>query len=813
MLKHYFKVALRNLSRQKGLTFINVFGLSVGIACFSLFLLYAINEFTFDRFNKNEKNIYRAYLHINAIGAESEHSSSYMPMPLGPALKQDFPEVENYARLRDGWNGMGDFIKADDKVSNAKVSYADPQLFSIFTFHVLYGDVVNPLNDPHNVVLTKTAALQLFGQENVIGKIVSIKADNDFEPFTISAVTDDNPSNSSIQFQILGSFDYYASTRSGKQGVNNWHRSGYLTYVQLRPGSKLNNATGQLDKFRERYYPDELAEIKKDGVWKGEGSPIGYRLQPLREMHTDLMIGGGPVDAIDPKNIWILLSIAAAVLIIACINFTTLAIGRSAGRAKEVGVRKVIGSGKKQLVFQFLAEALVLSILSALFGFLLGKLLLPFFNELSGREISFSFAQFPQLVWMLIGLVLVVGFLAGSYPALVLSRFKPIEVLKSKIRVGGSNIFTRSLVTLQFVLSISLIIATVVILQQLKFMQSKNPGFNKDNIVMVDAEGTNTKNIYPLFKQALANQHAISGVASADFGLGEGTGWSSSGFDYNGKHKSVYEYFIDNEYIKLMQIPLLRGRNFDNIIADDSVKSVIVNEAMVKDFGWTLDNAVGQELKGYSETFSPVVIGVVKDFNFRPLSHKVEPQMFQHFHDYAAYKYFVRIQPGDPAAALATMQKTWKSIEPNLPFKFTFLDESLNRFYHAEARWSSIVGWAGGICIFLACLGLFGLAALAAVNRTKEIGIRKVLGISTIGVVSLLSKDFLKLIFIALLIATPLAWYFMHNWLQDFAYRINIGWWIFVITGIAAIGIALITISFQALKVAFAKPVKSLRAE
>jgi putative ABC transport system permease protein len=505
------------------------------------------------------------------------------------------------------------------------------------------------------------------------------------------------------------------------------------------------------------------------------------------------------------------------VLLIACINFTTLAIGRSAGRAKEVGVRKVIGSGKKQLVFQFLAEALLLSILSAAIGFLIGKLLLPYFNQLSGRDLQFSFGQYPELVWMLIGLVLLVGLLAGSYPALVLSSFRPIEVLKSKVRVGGSNLFTKSLVTVQFILSIGLIISTAIILQQLKFMRSKNPGFNKENVVMVDAEGTDTKKVFPLFKQAMAAQPSVDGVAGSELGLGEGTGWSRSGFEYNGKHKDVFEYFVDNDYIGLMGVKMLEGRNFDPKIAADTQTSVIINEAMVKDFGWTMANAVGQELKGYFEEGSnhpnPVVIGVVRDFNFLSLSEKVGPQMFHQFHDYAPYKYFVRIKPGNPSAALADIGRVWKSIVPDLPLKYDFLDESLNRFYKSESRWSNIVGWAGGISIFLACLGLLGLAALASVNRTKEIGIRKVLGASVRDIIALLSKGFLKLIIIAFVIASPIAWYFMNNWLQDFAYRIHIGWLVFVAAGASALLIALLTISFQGIKAAIANPVKSLRTE
>jgi len=570
----------------------------------------------------------------------------------------------------------------------------------------------------------------------------------------------------------------------------------------------------RLASFRKKYYPTEEADLKQSGFkWTGSEPPVRFGLQPLKAGHTDTKIYGGIVDNVNPQTIWILLSIAAGVLLIACINFTTLAIGRSARRAKEVGVRKVIGGERRQLVAQFLSEAIVLTILSAVLGLAFAKLLLPFFNSLSGRDLDFSFSQYPEMAWMLAGLILLVGLLAGSYPAFILSSFKPVEVLKSKIRVNGSNLFTKTLVTVQFALSIGLIISTAVILQQTNYMTSKNPGFNKENVVVVDASDTKTKEIYPLFKQALMSRTDIAGIGSADMGLGENEGWSRSGFEYRGTHKDVYEYFVDANYIPVMGMQLLAGRNFDPRISDDTVTSVIVNETMVKDFGWTIQNAVGQKLTGYMESKTPVVVGVVQDFNYRPFSEKIMPQMFHQFNDYAPFKFFVRIKPGNPAPALAAMQSTWNSLVADLPFRYSFLDEDLDNFYKGERKWSSIIGWAGGVSVFLACLGLFGLASLAVVNRTKEIGIRKVLGATLPVIIQLLAKDFLKLVLIALAIAAPFAWYFMNKWLQDFAYRISVSGWIFLLTGIVAVVIALFTVGFHAVRAAMANPVKSLRTE
>jgi putative ABC transport system permease protein len=816
MIRHYFKIAVRNLGRQKILSFINIAGLSIGLACFSLFLLYAVNEFSFDRFHKNAKNIYQLYRWTEAMNGQPAESDVYMPSPLGPALKQDFPDVVDYVRFYDGWRQT--FIKVDGAVSLMRVSYCDPSIFSVFTFPVKYGSPKHALDNLQNVVITDNKAKELFGTDNAVGRTIEIKVDENFVPFTVTAVMQNVPANSSIQFELLGNFRYMETTKNAARGVNNWYRSAYITYVQLNPGSGLVSDVNRLAAFRRKYYPTEEEELKKRGLtWKAGDHPIRFGLQRLELAHTNTKIYGGMVEQVNPKTIWILLSIAAGVLVIACINFTTLAIGRSARRAREVGVRKVIGGGRSQMVLQFLAEAVILSVLSAILGVLLAKSLLPYFNSLSGRELHFSFALYPEMIWMLIGLTLVVGLLAGSYPALILSGFKPVEVLKSKIKVGGSNFFTKSLVTTQFSLSIALIICTMIILRQTKYMSSKNPGFNKENIVVVDASSTNAKQNYPLFNHAIVSRPDILGVASADLGLGADEGWSRSGFEYNGTHKDVYEYFIDHDYIKVLGMQLVAGRNFDPGIAADTVSSVIVNETMVKDFGWTLKNAVGQVLKGYYESAPPekmpVVIGVVKDFHFRPFKEKLMPQMFHQFSDYAPYKFFVRIKPGDPAPALSAMQKAWKSVVPDLPFRYNFLDESLDNFYKSERRWSGIIGWAGGISVFLACLGLFGLAALAVVNRTKEIGIRKVLGASLPGIVQLISQDFLKLVIVAIVIATPFAWYFMNKWLQDFAYRITIGWWVFIAAGSLAIIIAFLTISLQAIRAAVANPVKALRSE
>lgn len=811
MLKNYLLLSFRNLFKQKGLSLINISGLSIGLACFILFLLYALNEFSYDRFHSNGENIYRVYRWTEAMQGDKASGDVYMPMPLGPAMKEDLTDVKEYVRFREGWGD--NFVRSGDEVLRLPISFADPSLFNVFSFPIVSGNRSNPLKELNSIVITEKISKRLFGNESAIGKTLQIKLEAAFEPFIISAVAKDLPPNSSLTFDVIGNFDFLAATQSGKRSVDNWNRSSYLTFIEMREGADVSKLESSLSLFRKKYYPEEESELRKAGYWKGKGVPVSFGLQPLSIIHTDTNITGGPVEQVDPGTIWLLLGIAGGVLLIACINFTTLSIGRSASRSKEVGIRKVIGGRRKELVVQFLLEAMLLTVISTVVAIMLINLLLPSFNELSGKSLAFSFGLYPEIGYLLIALMLIVGLIAGSYPALVLSSFDPVKALKSRLKVGGLNIFTRSLVTFQFVISVGLIISTLIILQQLNYMQSKNPGFNKENIVVVDAEGTTAKVNFPIIRQTLSSDPSIIGIAGSELGLGEGTGWSRSGFDYKGKLKQVFEYYVDDAYIPLMSIQLLAGRNFDNRIASDTNTSVIVNEQMVKDFGWTIDNAVGQPLTGYSENKTPVVIGVVKDFNFRPLREDVLPQMFHQFADYNPMKFFIKIKPGNPSGTLSSIEKAWKAIVPDLPFKYSFLDEDLDRFYKTEARWSRIVGWAGGISIFLACLGLLGLAALSVLNRTKEIGIRKVLGASVSGIIRLLSADFVKLVMIAFIIATPLAWYFMHQWLQDFAYRIDITGWVFAIAGLTSITIAVLTVSIQALQAAMSNPVKSLRSE
>jgi putative ABC transport system permease protein len=800
MIRNYLKIALRTLAKQLTLSFINISGLSVGIACFSLFMLYGINEFSFDGFHKNAKNTYLVVERDGKSNPKAISGPIYTSIPVGPAMKQELPGVENYVRYIQPFET---FIKIKNEGIRENIAYADPSFFNVFSFKFKYGNAQSAVSDLHSMVLTEAAAQRLFGKTNATGESLQVKTDDVFETFIVTAIIENPPSNSSLQFSMLINFDLVVNSMARRIGANNWDNRFFMTLVQLKPGSTLANDTKLLADFWHRHFPGE-----------GQG---GYDLEPIKKMHTNPALVGLNIPPVDPKSIWILLIIAAGVLLIACINFTTLSIGRSASRAKEVGVRKVIGGTRKALLVQFLSESLLLAFFSTLISLVLVWLLFPSFNRLSGRDMSFSFAQFPELTGLIVGLVLIVGLLSGCYPALVLSGFNTVDVLKAKVKLGGANFFTKTLVTFQFVLSTALIVSAIIIMQQLRYIHSKNLGFSKENVLVVEAFGvSDMRHLFPLFKQKLSGYPGISGLTGADNGLGEHEGTGFTDISYQQKSIKIKQFLIDPDYIPTLGMQVVAGRNFDRAIASDTVNAVIVNESMINELGWPLKDCIGRKLEGYDKNGAknPTVIGVVRDFNYEALTDRVQPILFHQFATWRSLNFvYVRLKPGDPSEALAAVHSAWGKIASDYAFKYDFIDEDINRFYKAETRLGYIIGWAGGIAIFLGCLGLLGLSALAVVNRAKEISIRKVLGASVSTIISLISKDFLKLVLVAIFIATPITWWVMYKWLQDYAYRINIEWWVLGTSCIGIIAVAVLTICFQAIKAAISNPMKSLRTE
>jgi putative ABC transport system permease protein len=805
MILNYIKIALRNLARQKLSAFINVLGLSLGLACFSLFVLYAVNEFSYDRFHVQGPHIYRVYDWWKFQGREGFESSS--ATPIGPAMKNDLVDVQNFVRIQ----GSGEpLVRVDGKIQTAKLMFADPQILSVFTFPLITGNTTMALQDPNNIVLTKSKALQFFGTIDIVGQSIEIREGDQYNTFTVMGVTEDIPVNSTIKFDMLGSFDRVLNTQMGKASADSWTMTiGISVFVQLRPGSNLMNEPKQLASFRKKYFPNEATDLKKEGLWDGRGVvPIGYGLQPLADVHTNVIIDQG---ASNPRHIWMLVSIAGGVLVIACINFIILSVGRSGGRSKEVGIRKIVGSRRKQLIFQFLSESMLLTLVSALMSVVIAQMLLPAFNELSDRTLSFSLPQYPELIVLLLGTLVVTGVLAGSYPALVLSGFKPLEVLKNKVKLAGSNFFTRSLVTLQFTLSTSLIAATVVILQQLSYMRNKDLGFQKEQVLMVSAHNTDA---YKRFRQLLEPHTAIVGISGSVMGMGAGEGQMGRGYTFGDKSEGVIEYPVDSNFLNVMGMTLIAGRNFNSDLTSDTVNAVIVNESLVANaLNTTPEKAVGMQIQSARKDQPPkTIIGVVKDFHFEALTRTIRPQLFLQPADFKPSRFFIQLNAAHPEA-LDLVRSAWKKVAPDLPFEYSFVDEKFDAFYKVEERWAGIIGWAGNICIFLGCLGLLGLSSLAAINRTKEVGIRKVLGASVGSIARLLCHDFVVIVMLAIVIATPLAWYAMDQWLEQFSYKIELTVWTFALTGVLALSIAILTVSFQAIKAGMADPVKSLRSE
>lgn len=811
MLSKYFTITMRNLLRQPLFSGLNIVGLSLGIAAFALIGLHVLDEWSFDRFHAQSDRIFRV-INTREAGFRGEEAQkgAYQPMPLGPALQSEFGDIEAFTRVRD-WGG---FSQSPTGLSEENFNFVDPDFFKIFSFQLLKGRPETAFDGPQKVVLSEKTAQKLFGNTDPIGQTLQLKVFDSFEPFVVSGIMKNAPGNSSLRPEILLPFSRYQASPRGQGEMNRWSRVSFPTYVLLREGATLHQKPELLQQFYTRHFPNDESNARQKGWWSEARSPFGYELQPIADMRHDISVQS---DAVNPRYSWILLGIGILVLLIACANFTTLAIGRSAGRAMDIGVRKTMGASRWQLAGQHLFEALFMSSMALIVGVLLAQFSLPIFNKLVNKELSFNFGQFPELFWLLPGIAIATGLIAGTYPALVLSGFRPLDVFGKKIRLGGENGFTRSLVTAQFTLSIVLAVCMLVMLRQLSFLQNSDPGFQKENVVIINAFGTDDADRTALiFREQLQKTSEVLDISRVEMSLGAEGGESVSGFEYKGKPKEIFEYVVDEHYVPTLGLSLLTGRNFEANMTADTQTSVIINEAAMHSFGWTLNDVLGQKLSGYvheNPSRDPTVIGVVKDYHYGSLHHEVQPMMLQQFSPFPRETFFVRLAKGNPQTTLSAIQSAWSVAEPRLPFRYQFLDESLDSFYKTEQRWSQVVNIAGGLSLFLACLGLFGLTALAAVNRTKEIGVRKVLGASVASITGLLAKDFLKLVVLALLIASPIAWFLMQRWLADFAYHIDIQWWMFAAAGTAAMLVAFLTVSGQAVKAALANPVKALKSE
>ena len=799
MIKNYLKSALRNIKRHKGYAFINIAGLAIGMACCILILMYITTELSYDRYHENADRIVRLGLDANMGGTSVVTPISNAPS--APTLLQVYPEVLEAARIR---NVSKRAVQYGDKVFFENgILYADNSIFNVFTFPMIKGDPKTALKPAYTVVLTEETAQRYFGNTDPLGKI--LKFNNQYD-FTVTGVMENVPKNSHFTFDMLCSFETLYDLN--REFMEEWFNFNLYTYLLLPDGSAYREL--------EKKFP-ALVDKHMGNMLKALGGKIDFFLQPLTRIH----LHSNMENEIRPNSsityIYIFTAIGLFILCIACINFMNLATARSSTRAKEVGMRKVVGAERKELIRQFFGESLIYSILSLMIAVLLVRSALPFVESLSGREMSLSLPAMPWLIPSFVGLVLFVGFVAGSYPALFLSSFRPAQVLKGNLKAGSANSRLRSfLVVAQFIISICLIIGTGIILRQLDFMKNTNLGYEKKNVIVVEVRDQNIQDSLESVKAEIKKIPGVLSVSSSS--LVPGHEPSVQPFvpeGYTEKQAQLMESFsVDHDFFPTLGMEIAKGRNFSPEYGTDSNTAVIINETAAKRYNW--DDPLGKTIRAPTDTTGVwenyTVVGVVKDFHRTSLHSIIMPQFISNdpgnFDTLA-----IRIHPENSESTLHLLREKWKEVDPVRPFEFLYLDVMIDRLYGAEERLSDIFSSFSVFAIFIACLGLFGMASFAAEQRTKEIGIRKVLGASVPGVVVLLSKDFLKLILVANIIAWPLAYFGMNKWMQNFAYKSGIGVWIFLYTGILAVGIALATVSYQSIKAALLNPVDAIKYE
>ncbi|PWK78870.1 putative ABC transport system permease protein [Mucilaginibacter oryzae] len=793
MIKNYIKIAFRNLWRHRGFSFINITGLSIGItACFFIFM-YVAFELSYDKFHTKADRIYRL---VTDIKTPSETiNTSITSWAFAPNIKADMPEVEAFVRTSEG-----SFLvrKGDVKFQEENSMFADSTFFKVFDFKLLKGDPNNALNAPASIVFTESTAKKYFGTADPVGKTVLVTGDG--IPATITGVVKDFPANSQIKADMIISMT--TLTQKFNTGIDNqWGNFGATTYLLLKPGTN--------PKAFEAKMPSFLQNRDGEGMKK---SQMFYTLflEPLKSTYLYSKRGGPEVGSI--SNVYIFSIVAAFILLIACINFINLTTARSVERAREVGIRKVVGAEKGQLAGQFIGESVVLCIIAFLLTLVISVLLLPMFNQLAGKTISTGIFSNLSYVIILFATSVGIGLVAGLYPALVLSSFKPVMVLKGRFagsKKGGA--LRKTLVIAQFSISIALIIGTIVVYNQMSFMQNRDLGFNKDQMLVLNTNGD-------AGKDALKNAiNAIPGVVSTASASSIPGGGNSGAYSEIENKKGDLQianldlYFVDYDYVNQFKIKMVAGRAFSRQFSTDTAQAMLINEAAVKLFGYSSPKeAIGRRFKQWGREGK--IVGVMKDFHFRSLQEVIKP-LTMRIELKNLDLITIKVSLQNLSATLARIEDKWKQFIPNRPYNYYFLDEFFDRQYRAEQRFGKLFLNFAVLAIFISCLGLLGLASYSTLQRTREIGIRKVLGASVPGIVNLLSVDFLKLILISCLIAMPVGWYFMHQWLKDFAYRIDIQWWVFVLAGVLAVLVAVATISFQAIKAALTNPVKSLRSE
>jgi putative ABC transport system permease protein len=799
MLRNYFLVAIRNLWRNKVVSAINIAGLGIGLACCMLIFLYAKDEWSYDRFQPGRDQIYRITAKMVDKQGNEQFRTGKTGALNGPAFQQEIPEITACTRIA----GDDHIIRLKNQTFTQAIHLADPNFFSVFTFPLLRGNPKTALSDFQSMVITESTARKYFGKTDVIGYPLEIEFEKKFQPFTITAVAKDCPQNSTIKFDILLSFQFYEKT----EPENQWLNFNLTTFVVLTPGASPNAVLPKMSRV-DREKVDAQSKVAGDS--NGQNGSVSWGLQPLTAIHlsTEYDAEDELSDASNPMYSYILTGIALFILAIACINFINLTIARSIQRSKEVGIRKVVGGRRAQLIGQFLGESFITCTIAFAIAIALARVTLPLFNELANKQLSLSYLLDSGLVTGFIGFFLLTGFAAGFYPALVLSGFNPVETLYQRLRLTGNNYLAKSLIVVQFSLAALLIICTVFLFQQFHFLTHQDLGYNENNLVVVNIDAADGAHFSRVFSTELMRNSAVRRVAvhnGGRWGMQAGVDGRQIGFDFE---------HIDENYLPTLEIPLVRGRNFSPEYPADSGQSAIVNETFVREANWK--NPIGKTVELTYITYKNqklTVIGVVRDFHFRPLNEKIVPELFAMGQPSDYLQFNIRISPDNTPKTLRFIETTFKKLAPDYPFSYTFRKDHNLHAYDAALKWKHIITFAAAFTIFISCIGLFGLTTLAAERRRKEIGIRKVLGASVPSLVRVLSLSFLKLVLLAGVIAIPIAWWAVNKWLENFAYHIKPQWWVFGLAIFITLVVALSTVVIESIKAATANPVRNLRTE
>lgn len=807
MIKNYFKMAVRNLQKHKFYSFINIIGLSIGITCCLLITLFIIDELGYDKYHEKSARIYRVTMESNYGG--NEFNMAVTPAPMAAALINDYPEVEAVTRLSGSGTWLLKRKEGEENIIEDRVVFADSSVFDIFTIPFIEGNPATSLSKMNSLVLSESTAKKYFGDVSALNKTLIL--DNS-ETYTITGVYEDMPTNGHFHYDIILTMLNRSRSNSQQWTSNNFH-----TYVLLNAGTTGEEFRQKLPQLIEKYVGPQIMKYMNKSLEElaASGTRLNYHLQPLTDIHLYSQLGVELEANSDIKYIYIFSIIAIFLLVIACINFMNLSTARSANRAKEVGVRKVLGSFRSHLIKQFLMESTLLTVFSFIIAFLLASVTLPLFNNLSGKSL---FLPFGSLSFWLICMfaTLTIGLLSGTYPAFFLSAFKPVSVLKGKLAIGSKSGVIRSLLVIfQFSISIILVIGTFTIFKQLNFIQNKKLGFNKDQILLVENVWALGDQVTSFKTQTLSlasiNNISISGYLPVTNSWRDDTGFWEHGKSIDETSVSMQYWRVDHNYISTLGIEVANGRNFSLDFPSDS-SAIIINERAAKLFGF--DDPIGQRVStmgGDQNEISYTIVGVIENFHFQSMKENIDALclVLGNSNGHAIFK----TNSDNITNTVAQIEEQWKSIAPDQPFNYSFLDQEFNDMYQAEQKIGTIFTTFAMLAIFIACMGLFALAAFTAEQRTKEIGVRKVLGASVKSIVFLLSKEFIKLISISFIVAAPLSWWGISTWLESYTYKTTIGIEVYLIAGLVAFLVAWLTMSYQSIKAAMSNPVESLRSE